>query len=1362
MIDGSGVRTTFINSAANEATSRNSSRYPGAKLRTNTKIGADLTLFKGTEAKLFLPHDNRRYFFDDKGFLVRIQNIQGQELTITHNDKMAILVKDAFNREVDLASIPGSSRIQTIDQPVSGSWSFEYDDKERIVRITQNDGSDEHFSGGSSLVWTIDYNNLSQIAKVTAPSVAAVSSDGTSQSQAFYHAFDYANKQFAERTTIKVPGQTSETAASYVFEPGLDCWKTFTDAIGITRTRTFIAGARLVATSSGGSDSAMQYTYDAKGNVTQSIAVNGGNPMNDPSTKINSTYGDLGMLGANLRLTSMVVGVTGVEGPLVSKDLVTTWEYFTDGGRAGMPKKMTDPCSAIIAWTYTSQGFLATESDPLGHTTVYSGHNQYGHPSTITSPLGRKTTQTWNREQLLESQADVTMGFTTAYAYNTHRRVRATTGPGSVSTTADYDPMGHVTSSLDAGGFTTAYTYDAQGRMVTAAPIGQPVMTTFYARSGGGWLISSRVGTEDQGRQEVDAAGRVTKTILKRELNIGSGSRIDCISSNEYEAGTGRLSASVDARGKKTTFTYNGAGRMVMAVPPGQSFGTKVAYNAIGWVLTSATADNEITRFTYDACGRSRVQTNPLGGFVASIYDAAGRLSVTTPSIGRGTGCEYDADGIQTATIDRHGRRVETSIAKGKITIQDTARAENKRVQDLDDRGYVAKVTTGNGATTVVHANDGFTTKVVPPGRSAQRTERDAAGRTSANFAEGVSGTRELASYVTYRSDSGRPDKTISANGSVRQAISDPQTGDYQGSADNVAATDDDPAATAPVGTIVMVDPAGNVLVGKDGEHRATTTVYDDQGRAQTRSLPSGLTMQWEYTPGGKVRTTTRSGPGVNESTTYNYDQLGQRKDTTHSTLGIISTTTRNQHGEVIRSTGVDSFVEYTYAPLTRDLIKERRNGDQVTVYEYDDRGMLLSKRSGKVGRGDPQYAVSPVEAALLVVASYDYDGQDRRSRVTYPGGAIESTSYAANGDVATVTDRGGALHAFTFDSHGRRSGEVVTASGKPTQTTTFTYEYPEAGTVAIGGRSIPIAKGLRTTTTQDGISTVTESDRRGRVTLVQHSSDPAITYSYNNADEPIQRGGLALTYQANGLLGAIAGEGMSATFIYDGSGRLATETVGGLVRTYVYDGASRVASMTQTTAANGSESHAVVRDATGRMLTLTDPEGVSRFVYDQRGHLAAERRIGESSQVQAFSFDGNDNRVGQVIAVAMGSPTGTFDRDWTTSMAQIGAASGGSWTVGSAVTVTATGSAYGTLGLGSSVGPWISLRPQPDQALLGSHTRSAGIGFGDALGGRYDVMEQMSQGSGGMQVRLAILHGSMVVVVSDPIAYDSGAVLVT
>ncbi|MBA3707204.1 MAG: tandem-95 repeat protein, partial [Planctomycetes bacterium] len=1355
LIDGSGTRTTFLSETAS-----GTSRYVGAKLHANTKLGADLTLFKGTETNVFLPNDNRRYFFDDKGFLVRIQNIQGQELTITHDDKSATKVADAFGRAVDLTALAGSTRIDAIDQPVSGKWSFGYDDKERLNRVTQLDGSDEHFSGASSRVWTIDYNSLSQVEKLTAPSVAAPQPDGSSESQVFYHGFDYANKQFADTATIKVPSESGETtAAIYVFQAGLDGWKTCTDAVGVTRTRTFVAGRRLIATSSGGSDSAMQYTYDAKGNVTQSVAVNGGGPQ----TRIISTYGDLGILGANLKLTSTVVGTTGVEGAVGAMDLVTTWSYLTDGGRAGLPATMTDPCNAITAWTYTSQGFLATETDPLGHATVYSGHNQYGHPSTVTSPLGRKTTQVWNPDtQLLASQTDVTMGFTTAYTYNSHRRVMTTTGPGSVATTTSYDPMGHVITSTDAGGFTTTYAYDAEGRMVSATPAGQPAATTFYKRSGNGWLITNRVGTEDQGRQQIDGIGRVTQMIVKRELTVGSGTRTDCVSSNEYDAATGRLSASVDARGKRTTFTYDGAGRMVMAVPPGESLGTSVTCNAIGWVLTSTTADNEITRFTYDACGRPRVQTNPLGGFVASIYDPAGRLTITMPSIGRGAGYEYDDDGLQTATVDRHGRRIETSIAKGRITTQDTARAEIKRVQDLDDRGYVAKVTTGNGATILDHANDGFTTRVKPLGRSAQRAERDTAGRTIANFAEGATGARELASYVTYRTDSGRPDKTISANGSVRKALTDPQTGDYQGSADNVAAADDDPAATAPVGTIVTVDPVGNVLVAKDGEQRATTTTYDDQGRAKTRSLPSGLTMAWEYTPGGKLRKTTRSGPGVNESTTYTYDQLGQRKDATHSTLGMISTTLRNQHGEVIRSTGVDSYVEYTYDPVTRDLIKERRNGDQVMVYVYDDRGLLISKRSGTVGRGDPQYLVTPQEAGLPEVASYRYDGQDRRTRTVYPGGAIESTSYAANGDVATVTDRGGAVHAFSFDSHGRRASEVVTATGKPTQTTTYSYEYSEAGTVVLNGQAVPIAKGLRTTTTQDGISSVTESDRRGRVTLVQHGSDPATTYAYNNADEPIQRGSLALTYQINGLLGSIAGEGMNATFTYDGSGRLATETVGGVVRTYVYDGASRVASMTQTTAANGAESHAAVRDATGRILRLTDPEGVSRYVYDQRGHLAAERRIGASSQVQAFCFDGNDNRTGQLIAVASGSPAGVFDRDWTTSMPQISAASGGSWTVGSSVTVDATGSASATLILGSAVGPWISLRPQPDQTLLGSHTRSAGIGFGDTLGGRYDVVESMSQGTSGLQVRLAIVHGARVVAVSDAIAYDSGAILVT
>ncbi|EZP56494.1 YD repeat-containing protein [Sphingomonas sp. RIT328] len=298
-------------------------------------------------------------------------------------------------------------------------------------------------------------------------------------------------------------------------------------------------------------------------------------------------------------------------------------------------------------------------------------------------------------------------------------------------------------------------------------------------------------------------------------------------------------------------------------------------------------------------------------------------------------------------------------------------------------------------------------------------------------------------------------------------------------------------------------------------------------------------------------------------------------------------------------------------------------------------------------------------------MTTYSYDGLDRPTTVTYPGGSNDQVTYDANGNVIGRRLRDGQTLTYDYDALNRR----VFAHNPKTNVAEVdvSYGYDLLGRLTSAGDGNGWTKGFvydalgRATTQSSNVaSTTLQYDAAGRKIRQTWADGFYVTYEYNAAGQMKvirENGGLAL-----------------ATFGYDDLGRRTTLTRGnGTVTSYGYDGASRLTSLTQDLAGSAwDQTYGFTYNAAGQILTRSSSNdsyawtgaanvdrsyavnglnqytsaGGTTFGYDARGNLtnSGGTTYQYNSRNQLFM-----NAAGQLIyrnpAGELGqTPAGNFD----------------------------------------------------------------------------------------------------------------------
>jgi YD repeat-containing protein len=362
---------------------------------------------------------------------------------------------------------------------------------------------------------------------------------------------------------------------------------------------------------------------------------------------------------------------TGVDGHIA--DLIAkqspegrrwTFSYTTEGDLATVTDPIgnttADPDDYTTRYDYDTFGQLTAATDANGHTTRYPTYDDSGYPTTITDPLNNTTTFAYDKRGNVTTITDALQHHTTQ-TYDTFGRPLVNKVPKKedegkfiITPAPEYDTNDNVTVSTAPNGAVTTAEYDEADQLTSVlAPLdhpGDPQRKTTYTYDKVGNLLTT---TEPKG-------------------NLTPSDPTDYVTTNAYDA-IYQLTSITNAEGHRLSYEYDRLGNVVTVIDP----------------VKNATADTTdyTTKFEYDRAHRRRKTIDALGKFTTTTYDKDGLVVATTDQLGNTTETDLDergmpkevrvphADGSPPRTIryeyDQVGNKTKVISPRGVATTDD-------------------------------------------------------------------------------------------------------------------------------------------------------------------------------------------------------------------------------------------------------------------------------------------------------------------------------------------------------------------------------------------------------------------------------------------------------------------------------------------------------------------------------------------------------------------------------------------------------------------------------------------------------------------------------------------------------------------
>ncbi|MEO7744402.1 MAG: RHS repeat-associated core domain-containing protein [Usitatibacter sp.] len=599
-----------------------------------------------------------------------------------------------------------------------------------------------------------------------------------------------------------------------------------------------------------------------------------------------------------------------------------------------------------------------------------------------------------------------------------------------------------------------------------------------------------------------------------------------------------------------------------------------------------------MTRFTYDAYGKTITLAYNADGLLATMTDPASRtyqygydsvkrlVSVTYPNSTTRTYLYEDANGKQrlTGIVDERGLRLSTYTYDWQGRAASTTRAGSDNFHSLVWTDQVTQIR--------VDVTDAF-------------------GAGHVYSFDRVNGVLKLRLNSTTGLLGGES-RTFDANGNPasytnRRGMVTNYTHD---STRNLETSRTEAYGTALARTITttwhatyrqpatITEPSGVA-----GVNLVTEFTHDTAGNVTKKKVTAGASVrEWNYTYNTRGQVLTINGPrtDVTDVTTMTYYAdndacVGCRGQVNTVTNAAAQVTTFNTYSADARPTQITDAngvaTTLTYKP--RGWLESRTVGGETTTYDYDTVGNLT-----KVTLPDASWVGYAYDAAAALVAVEDNLGNSIEYELDVLGNRVQEAVFDPQGTLKKTLQRLydgfnrlekdlGALGQAT--RYGRDGyGNVTTVTDPLNRVTTNTYDILN-----------------RLTNVNDAASgnTVFTYDARDRLATVK---DPKLTatttYTYNGLGD--------LLTQASPDTG-------TTTFTYDAAGNVATQTdARSVVTTYSYDTLNRVTAATVTDGTVTYEYDNLTTGgayAKGRLTKVTDPSGNTTYVYDSLGRVTSK-----------------------------------------------------------------------------------------------------------------------------------------------------------
>ncbi|MCK5831914.1 MAG: RHS domain-containing protein [Methylococcales bacterium] len=373
--------------------------------------------------------------------------------------------------------------------------------------------------------------------------------------------------------------------------------------------------------------------------------------------------------------------------------------------------------------------------------------------------------------------------------------------------------------------------------------------------------------------------------------------------------------------------------------------------------------------------------------------------------------------------------------------------------------------------------------------------------------------------------------------------------------------------------------------------NKKTDLSYNDSGQLLSRTVTDlnnneFRTTTYTYNSQGLIATIDDSRTDVSDITTFEYDAKGNRIKITNA-LGQITQIT-------------------AYDPSGRPLTIVDPNG-AITELSYDLRGRLTNQiTEGNSTRlsYDPAGNIKQIKQATGQVLNYSYDDAHRLTGYSDAlGNQIAYTLDAAGNKLSeTIAGSNQTLtqtHQFVYD----KLSHLVSDIGAANQTANFQYDAnnnliqqtdPNRNISKFGFDALN--RLINTTDANNGQS-LYQYDTRDNLTRVTDPNGHHTSYRYNAFDNLLEKNS-----PDTGI----------TTYTVDSAGnRLSQTDAKGILTTYTYDALNRLTSVnypdSNLNISYQFDENAAGQNGIGRLTTMTDASGTTKYHYDKRGNLTSE-----------------------------------------------------------------------------------------------------------------------------------------------------------
>lgn len=408
-----------------------------------------------------------------------------------------------------------------------------------------------------------------------------------------------------------------------------------------------------------------------------------------------------------------------------------------------------------------------------------------------------------------------------------------------------------------------------------------------------------------------------------------------------------------------------------------------------------------------------------------------------------------------------------------------------------------------------------------------------------------------------------------------------------------------------------------------DQNGKATTYKYDPNGNLKEILYPNAKAALFQYDALNRLQTTSYTGDSTSFS--YGYDNNSNITKVTKNGTDVTDITMDKDLNQVQKVTfpavnGIRNTVSYTYEPggfLTS--ITNSPTGS--TSYEYDQAGQFV-----KVTGSNGQSASYMIDEAGQLKKAYTFDGSQtyytyyEHNEVGLPvrvrqeqvnGAAIldDTFVYDANSNGTEIRHMDGTKDVYVYDLADRLIREQKVSSGG-TVTSDISYTYD-----VMGNRKTKTVNSVTITYSYDAANQLTSID--------------GMSLTYDGNGNTTSNGNGSFTYNAeNQITSVLNTSGTTiALYDYDHEGLRTKKVSSGVTQHYYYN----VDHLAYITDQNNKLRYSFTRDATGKLLTMTDHTGTAAvnyyYVLNAHGDVLGLRDK-NGTMVASYSYDAFGNPI--------------------------------------------------------------------------------------------------------------------------------------